>query len=306
MNRRTNPFAGRVLEVKLVLLTACVLALNLPYLRSSFVGAHDTLAAFQHFHFAYSEWFYNEQIPRWIPYGAFGVSGEFKNLMVFSPAMYLAGLIGRLFGVQDALLLFKCSIIGEQVIFLSGLYLLCGGIFKGRSTVWLVCLAAIGSTVWHSQGFLNWRIYYLFPMVLYLVTSFLSGGRPERFWLAGIATTAWALGSMYFATVWIFVFAVLLLALMRHHGSAWRRLLARSWRNVAAFIGFVLVAGIYAYVLWGTASALNLHTPGRDAATGMPDLAAFLTYGGRAEPLKVLQSALLGWPIHLPPPSAPT
>ena len=278
-----------------------IVIVNYPYLHDAFVPMHDTFARFQIFHSFYSEFLYKHQLAEWIPYGAFGLPAQHLQLASLTPISYLFGVIGAFERTGNLLLLFKLSIIGEQFVFLAGMYLLGRQIFSRNSTACLVSVAAACGTIWYSQLDFDFRIYYLLPLVLYLLVAFFRRRRPEFLWLAGTTGVAWAIGCpRYFVPLWFFVLAVFSLVLLLYDRSVIRRLVAPSWTNLVTFAVFVIVATVYIYCASAATENVVVSAPGRDTATGMVTLDTFLKYGGRVDPLSVLQALILGWPIHLP------
>lgn len=241
---------ARRLNLDFAGLCLIVLLFNVPYLKGTFLPFHDTMYTFQVFHLFYSEWLFNGDIAHWIPYGSFGLASNYYQLAFLTPMSYLLGLIGGLFRVTDALWLFKVSVVCEQVVLLLGTYLLSRRLYVRRSTVILVCLAVIGSTVWHRQFSFNFRIFYLWPLVTYFFVAFVEERRPLWLWLAGLAGLTWVLGNpLYFVVLWGFLFVILLMGLVLCLGQDVRpsQPFIRSVRNLILLALFSVVAMAYVY-----------------------------------------------------------
>lgn len=275
---------------------------NLPYLAARCVPVLDTMAVFQGFHFFYSEFFHHGHLARWVPYGAFGWQSDVYQLIFFSPANWLLGLAGGILRARDVMFLFKISLFVEQLMFLLGMWLLTTLIFTRRSTQILVSLGAMCGVGCYEGITFDFRIFYLFPLVSYLLISFFTRRRPEHLWLAGVVGVAWVLGNPpYAASLWLFTFSVMgLVFWVKERGGFCRCLLTRSWSNLLSLTLFILVAAAYLCLAKHAQDFTRINTPGRDAVTGDNSLETFLTYGGRGRPALVLKSFLFGWPTHLP------
>ncbi len=287
-------------DLRLALLLLIVAALNLPYLPDRVVPVHDTFYNFANFHIFYSELFFHGDLPRWYPYGTFGLPSDFEQAASLSPFSYLAGLAGWLLGVRDALLLFKLAALGEQLAFVFGVYVLARRLFPTPDTALLLGLAAAGSVVWTVQQWWDLRLYALLPLVLFFVVRFLETRRPVELWLAGITGVAWALGTTPYA-VPLQALVVLGFALVAGGRELPRALASLASPTRANLIGLgTFLAAAIAWI-WFVSHALDhtsLHAPDRDPLTGTVDLATFRSYGGNANLVVVLNSLLFGWPLR--------
>jgi hypothetical protein len=189
--------------------------------------------------------------------------------------------------------------VGEQFLFLSGVYLLSREIFARRSTVILVCLASIGSLVWYAQQSNNFEQCYLFPLCLFLMVKFFASRRPEFLWLGGICGLAWAMGITYYVVLAVYTLFISCAFLFLRDPRIGRCVIPRSWISIAAFAAFIVLSAAYLY--------LQLHvtvgvvpTTGRSSGSLQVDLENFLSYGGVPKPMEVVQRVVLGYPTDLP------
>src|SRR5262245_23350860 len=67
---------------------------------------HDTMQAFQIFHYFHSALYFQNRLPEWVPYAAFGMPSDFWRVVALTPASWLALGVGWLAHLEDALLLF--------------------------------------------------------------------------------------------------------------------------------------------------------------------------------------------------------
>jgi len=290
------------LDLGLALPLAFAVALNLPWLARRIVPIHDTFYNFEDFHVFYSHLFYHARLAAWIPYGLYGLQSDYEQVISLSPFSYLAGGIGALLRIRDALLLFKLGILGEQLAFVYGVYLLSRRIFATPATALVLSIAAAGTSVWYAQLWLDFRIYYLLPLVLYLVVCFQQSGRSAYVWLAGITGVAWALGEVpYVNPLLVLVpLGVVLVALAPDYRSHASRLARPSRASLVALGLFLLVAGAYLYFASRSLDFSILRTEERNPITGKVDLETFRSYAGNANLVIIANALLFGWPLHLP------
>ena len=291
----------RRVNIEFLVSLIVLLAFNVPYCVGTFIPIHDTMFNAQAFHVFYREWFFHGDLAHWIPYGTYGWTSTMEQLIFLSPMSYVVALVGRLLRVTDALLLFKASLVLEQLTLLLGMYLLSRRLFLRRSTVLLVCLGAVGSTVWYDQNYFNFRIFYLFPLVVYFLIRFFETHQSAwLLWVAGMTTVAWALGNVpYFVALWLLTLSVIVLVLFWADRKSWRALFARSWSNVLPLTLFMVAVAVYLYQV-ARAADVTFLSAGRNEATGATGIQPFLYHGGRADPGAILKSLVFGWPSHLP------
>jgi hypothetical protein len=237
---------------------------------------------------------------QWYPYGAFGLPADYQQVISLSPMNYLAGAIGALLRVRDALLLFKLSVIAEQMVFALGTWLLARNLFASRATAIALGLAAGGTVVWYAQQWFELRFFYLLPLLLFFFRSFLDAKRAEFLWLAGLTAVAWTLGNVpYFVPIWVMVLAIVCAVPAIAYGRAWTRLLAPRASNWLLLGAFLASAGSSAYLALHSVYYLVSRDQGR-SPTGGVDLEAFRSHGGNAVLDVVARSVTTGWPQQLP------
>ncbi len=263
---------------------------------------HDTMAVFQIFYYFYNELFFHGQLAQWAPYGTFGLDANFLQLSL-SPLSYLAILSGWLLKIEDVLLLFKVSLIAEQMLFLTGMYLLSRFLFSKRSTIFLICLGGIGSSVLYYQIYFNFRIYYLFPLITYFIFFALHKTDARSLWFASIIGLAWLLGnSPYFICLWGLVFSIMFTSytFLTKKNGLWPAILKPNLKNLSLFCIAGLIFTIYLYFLKHASDFTVINTPLRDLVSGRNNLLTFLIYGSKAKLDMLIQCFIFGWPAHLP------
>lgn len=270
-------------------------------LKNGFLPLHDSMQVFHIFYFYYADFYFFDEVPDWLPYCSLGLSGDFFHLAAISPANYFCLILGKLLHVQQVLVLFKLSELIEQLFFLMGVFLLSRCFFLNRCTVLLVCLGTALSIDWYSQIWWNLRIYYLFPLGLYLVVQFFDRKNPCFLWLAGLTFIGALIGNLpYYAPLWLFQLMVFAVCYGWNKGDAWRSLLTRSRAHFASLGAFLVAAASYLYVALPCMNNVALVTPeGRDPDHMVVGLNHFLTRAGPYNFGELLNQLVIGWPIRI-------
>ncbi len=260
------------------ILALFVLVINIPYLTNAYVPAHDTMYGFQHFYFFYNTLFFHGQIAQWMPYDSFGLPTNHEQLAFLTPMNYLVMIVGCIFRINEALILFKISIIIEQLIFLLGMWLLSGLIFSKRSTVYFVCLGALCNSAWQSQVYFDLHMFYLFPFVAYFLLLFFAKKEAKYFWLAGITAMAWIMGNvLYFFLLWFLILFVFFMMLASHNKDIWRCFLSRSVSNLFLAAVFILLWASFFYHLKDLMGFVDLTSRGSGARNA---IGTYMHWGG--------------------------
>jgi hypothetical protein len=287
------------IDVDLAGLTLLLLLAQAWRLPRAILPLHDTLEAFQIFHYFHSSLYFQNRLPEWVPYSGFGVPSDIWSLVALTPASWLALGVGWLARVQDSLLLFKLSLLVEQLAFLLGMHLLSRLLFRTRLAALFVCAGAVLSVNWSTQIWLDFRIYSLFPLGLYFLMRFFGQGLGVHLWLAGAVFTVSLLGSIpYFGPLYLFLVSVVAAVFAGRRQLPWRALLVRSRSHLAGLALFALAACGYLAFVQGATRSLDVVTFGRDSASGETPLYAFLYYGGHPALGDLLRMGIVGWPMQ--------
>jgi hypothetical protein len=256
-----------------------LLMANWAYLSKGFFPIHDTLEVFTFFHYFYSEWFIRGEIPQWFPHATYGLPTNFYQFRNVTPVYYVFMALGRWWHVMDAIFLFKISVIAEQAVFLLGLYKLSRYLFRRRLTVVIVCLAGAGSIIWHSAINFNFRLYAMFPLVVYYLLMFFERRRDGALWLAGIFCLVGGMGvTIYFFGLWAFVYTLLAVALLMRHKDRFKAIFQLSTKNVLLCLAFVTLVALSLLYIKSSIHSLTLISKERDPS-GVNALSTFLNYG---------------------------
>lgn len=257
---------------QLLLLVAVVVGTNLPVLSPRFLFLHDTLFQYAAFHSAYSNFYFAGELPRWLPLG-YGIPADYL-LFLLQPLSHCSFVLGWLLGIEDTLLLFKISMILNQLVFALGLYQLCDELYSSPWSKWMVLAGLVVTNSWHFQCSLNFLAYYLLPLVLFFLLRFFRTGSASALWLAGTVEAMSLVGTCpYIAPVHLMILASF--SLVQVPISPLLR--PRTYLN-ASFLLFAVVALVVGAFALGVFDGVENRSPGRDFSGNVP-FDFFLTYG---------------------------
>lgn len=270
---------SRRINLPLLALFVILLLFNIPYWQKEFMVGHDTRNMYLLYHFFYNHVHWYSELPQWLPYGEYGHRSLFLQIVTTSPAAYLTGAIGLLLRMKDTLLLFKLSVFGDQLIFLLGLHLLSGQLYRERLTRFIICLLGIGSVVWNWQLYWGLHLYYLLPLTLYFYFRFFTGSGGWQLWAAVLTTMFTIMGGLpYWIPVFIYLCLVMTLIMAPRQWRVFATLLKPDRRNLALMIVTLVFGVALGYLLLTCLEGLHNYSPGR-ALSGMhTDLRTFLSY----------------------------
>lgn len=285
----TSIHHDRYVKIDLFILVALTALVNIPYWDSTIWPFNDTLYVFQSFYSFYNNFFLHGELVQWFPYGVYGISAGYWQLIVLTPISYLTILMGSIFRIRDVLFMFKFSLMLEQIISVLGIYLLSKALFHERLTRLLVCIITILSTVAFMQAYWNFRIYYLLPWVIYFLWRYCNESQGKYFWLAGIFSVFSVIGTLpYFASLHLLLVLILLIGLSLSFRPKVRCLFSKQPSNLTFFAIFVSLAVIYIVLMVHALEGIHSHAIGRDAQSHIVTLDSFLNRGRR-----------IGWPKFL-------
>ncbi|MBN1675640.1 MAG: hypothetical protein JXR37_31650 [Kiritimatiellae bacterium] len=273
---------------------AFLLFIRLPYLLpgSSFIPAHDTMQHGISFLHVYREYFLHGELALWSPCRLYGSSAVSELLMTLTPAGYLAMVIGKLLGVENALALYSASMLLDEFILLLGAYGLARRLCAHGLPVLFVLLAVAGLNFWGGQVFWNFRIFCMVPFMLLFIVRFFDTGRFVYAFLTALAILAGLVGNLtYYLPLYLLMASSASIALL-----IGRRFKVRvRWRSVlspdsVACLGLAVVLGCCVRDL--AVHALDhmiVFAAGRNA-DGSVTPSSFLTYAVSAGNVRYLLS----------------
>jgi hypothetical protein len=279
------------------LVVAVVLA-NLRFVASDGPLSDDSLYVFQVFHYFYSGFFVDGELPLWAPNHLYGAPTAYEQMTCLTPGSYLTMIVGKLLHATGTLEMFRLAMVVDQLLFLLGLYLLARRLYASTGAVLFVCLTAIGMSFWHKQVHFMFRIFAFWPWVFLCLVLLYEKRRPAYLWLAGLAAVVGMIGNAtYYPLLWPLVGGLFLVWpawQMRHE---WRSFVTHRSFDILALLAFVALAALVATIIPREFAGMTVAAPGRDAATGANSIDTFLTYGGAPFP-DIASVFLKGAPLY--------
>ena len=281
------------LKLDLLIIVVLLIAINIPMLTGGTPIAYDTFASYEEFAVTYNAVYFHGQLPLWLPYASYGMP-DILWLGYLSIVNFLFIGLGRLFQIQNALLLFKASLFGEQLISVFGMYLLANRIFRKKTTVLLTCLAFMTTFVVYIQVALNFRMVYLLPLVLFWIVLFFQGKSAAHLWLAAITIVFSVPGSAFYPLIIEFYSIALFSAVLFIYDlKAASAIFRPSRASLAGLTGLVLILLVFLYYFGTFRSGVDVMRAGRSADFKVP-IAEYLTEGKSWNPLDLAASFLYG------------
>lgn len=274
---------GLSLNLEFLLPLLFLLLLRLPYLLPAvpLYPVHDTNAYLQVFFHVYREFFLNSEIALWAPLNYYGTATTYDILYALTPLQYFAMLLGKGLQVSDSLWLFNFSVILEEMLFLTGVYLLARRLYRERLTIALVCLAAVGTSFWLIQLYWNFRLYSLVPFMLFFMLDFVQRGHARSLLLAGLFMLIALVGNVtYYAPLYLLLGTVFFVTLTGLHRKTFRWDRASFLRVDTLLVALLLavVALAFFQLLAHSFDDTTLQVANRNPDKTVP-LDVFLTYG---------------------------
>jgi len=256
--------------------------------------AREYLSAFQVF---YSGLYHDNALTLWLPYGRYGTVSALMYMYI-TPVGFCVGGIGKLLGVTDVLMLFKCVLLVEYLVFCLGTVKLALLLFERYESVLLVSLGAIFCVNLTFSLDANFHTYYMLPFILRSLTLFLSTGRVRQLWQAGVLCVFACIGNVPYHPPFLALLLTLYALTMLAQGSLKGKRLAFSLSDALPLL--VLIAGAAVFVGFYVTNLEGLAglSTGRDPVTGRVTTEAFLTYGGVTKIPNLIKEYLLGVHTH--------
>jgi hypothetical protein len=164
----------------------------------TFFPAHDTQAAYQIFFTTYNELCQHGELPYWRPYDSYGMPAGLYAHFSISFAQSFAMVVGWALGLGDALLLFKLSLVLEQLALVLGSYLLSWKLTQCKPAAVVVALGLACTSAWGTQIWWNFRFIYALPLILWMGIVALQERRPLVAALAALAYVVHLGGTLHY------------------------------------------------------------------------------------------------------------
>ena len=288
-------------RVSLFLLIIMCIAVNIPFFSSSYYPVHDTLEVFQTFSYFYQQVIISHEIPLWLPATAYGLPAD-GYLYTLGPFQYLSLIFGFVFNIQNALVLFTISLVGDTLFLALGTYLFCRHNIKER---WIP-IVCVFSMVWlvpyDQQIYFNFKVLLPIPLSLYWMQLGVERLNLGYIFSAFTNLLCWTFGSapyflpVQFYVVFCFGLCLFLLRLKEnnfHYNPIW--LMIRNVRNRNTLLFLFLSALVFFICSLMTLKIksvmldeMSLVSGTRNADLSVP-IETFLTYAGNTDYKKVIE-----------------
>jgi len=160
----------------LILLFEFLIALLMILARRIPIG-HDGLQYFElQYYFLNHSVIYGE-IPQWIPFFTHGTVASWWYAIQASILQNALGLIAPLLKFTDFITVFHLNVLFDEILLLTGTWLLAKRFFASRLTIYFVAVSIMGSTVCFTQPWYNFHFYYALPLAIYFFHQFLDSGK---------------------------------------------------------------------------------------------------------------------------------
>jgi hypothetical protein len=280
-------------RLELIVLLVLLLVMNLPLLTGATPIAWDTFKlAYEEFSISYGSVFFSGHLPLWLPFSVYGIPDYFWLSSVSIVSFLFIG-VGRLLQVHNVLLLFKISLVCEQLIAVLGMYVLGTQIFRKRITVLLTCLAFMGTFLVYQQALLNFRLTYLLPLVLACIVAFFKRKSSLYLWLAGITLVLSVPGTaVYPVIIEFYGVAIFALVMVISDPEARKSVFSFSRWNLLTFCILIVTLLLFLYYFRTWNLGVEVTRAGRNADLTVP-ASTFLSLEARG-PLALAASYMFG------------
>jgi len=226
----------------------------------------------------------------WMPYLTQGTATTWHQVWQGGFVQQVLLLAGPLFRGANFLPLFYLGLFFDELLFLSGVWLLARRYYKAPSTAFFVSVAAAGSVLWTDQIWYNFHAFYAVPLILAWVHDFLEHGTRWKLFAAADLFLVQTYGNLPYLPV---MTGLVLLFYGASELLVFRRRIRFDHfrpRPLDA-LGIALCGGVAALLYLSVKSGTDqnvIQTLNRnpDGTTRLDD---FLVYGGETSPVRYLE-----------------
>ena len=243
------------------------------------VPIHDTFQVTNILHWILSDFAHNAEIPLWQPYINSGVGTNWYIAFTLSPAIALLSpmtLVGKSINVVHLQYL---GFFFDELLLLTGSYLLANLLFKSRLAQIFVCATVVGTTFWIAQPWFNFHLFYAFPLSLFFLVR---GSHRNELWaiiMSGAILLITAFGNLpYFPPVQGLILTVFAIPCLWAFHFDFLVALKKSGRKEIAAAMLVIVAGLLYFILLSYGADFVNYNLGRTKGN-VVDIEDFLRYG---------------------------
>ena len=258
----------------------------------SLTAGHDGFQYFSQQYYFLNNVFHAREIPQWVPYMTHGTVATWWYSIQAGLLQSVLCLMGNWLKGFNFLPIYNTGIFIDQLLLLTGTWLLAKRFFSSEITCFFVASTVMGSCIWMSQPWWNFHFYYALPLILHYGHSFLETGRWRYFFLAGNLLAIQTLGNLpyFIPVITLVIFLYFLFYFIFNHSVVLEQLKNVSWSaksflSLGCLITSLII--VYGVLKFGTNLIIN-YNAGRQA-DGSVSLETFLTYAGNTGLAKWLE-----------------
>ncbi len=251
---------------------------------------HDSFSRFSMQYYLFNNAVMYGEFPQWIPYLTHGATAAYWYGIISVNGLLLNCLfyIAPIFKNVNFFIISYAGIFFDKFILLVGVWLLSRRFFNTKSARFFVAVSVLGSSLWTSQTYFNFHLYYAIPLILHLGHSFLETGKGRYFFLTANFLLIQALGNIIYVipmvSLSIFLYFFFFIFFNFKETVAQLKSLKWNFQTVSwILLTVICVFPLYAILKMGMDSEIVRYVANRNPDGTVP-LNIFLTYSGQATP----------------------
>ncbi|MCB1189916.1 MAG: YfhO family protein [Leptospiraceae bacterium] len=277
LNLKTN---HSMFDPILLVLFFFILIKYLPFFFHWVFPVHDVMQVYQGFYFFYTDLFYYNEWPQWIPYGYFGAKSNLWFIIHISPARGFVALLGWLFHITDALFLYYLSLVIQESILAYGVYRLGKEIYENKIVILYVGMVIIFSTLTIKLNAFGLDTYYLLPLMIFCLIRLKRSKDLSWLMALGLLLVLSILGSILYTIVIPLLILSCIGFIYLIQTVYYREITQFKIENYRLFLLLSILLGILAFSIYAfITDFLETNTIlSRDDSSGNVSLSVFLNY----------------------------
>jgi hypothetical protein len=242
-----------------------------------FIPREDAKIKLEIFYFFYNNVIQNGAWPLWMPLHTFGLPTTIWQWIGLTPMHYAGIFIGKILHLTDVAGLFKICHLCNELIFVTGLYLLSRLLWGGRYIPWLLCLGCGLFHWWYIDLDMKFHVFYFLPWLLWFLVRFFQTGKAWNLWVVPIGLIVWVMGNcLYYLVLWGWLLAIFTAVMWWTHRQTFRPEFTSPSSRIA-LAAMLLVLAAFGWQFHDFYSHTTFMQ--RLAGGGKNSLADFISYG---------------------------
>lgn len=147
---------------------------------------HDTFFRFAMQYYFLNNYIVSGEIPQWIPFLTQGTTASWWYIIQGTPDIFtnVLFLTKKLLLNSNFIDIFYLSMLFNKLFLAVGTWLLCKKYYYSNITCFFVSASVLATSIWTSQVYFNFLIYYSLPIIIYLLHKFIDHGKWKYCFLA--------------------------------------------------------------------------------------------------------------------------